>query len=93
MKVKVKFFALVRELAGTKELEIEGREGMRINDLLKELANILPEKFRDYIFEGNEVSRSLIILVNGKGISEMNGLETELKDGDEVALLPPVSGG
>jgi len=93
MKVKVKFFALVRELAGTKELEVEGREGMRINDLLKELANILPEKFRDYIFEGSEVSRSLIILVNGKGISEMNGLETELKDGDEVALLPPVSGG
>ncbi|MHC1601411.1 MAG: ubiquitin-like small modifier protein 1 [Candidatus Nezhaarchaeales archaeon] len=93
MKIKVKFFALIREIAGAKELEIEVKESMRVIDLLEELANMLSEKFRDYVFEGNEVSKSLIILVNGKGISEMKGLETELRDGDEVALLPPVSGG
>jgi len=93
MKIKVKFFALIRELAGTKEIEIECREGMKISDLLRELTNTLPDKFREYVFEGSEVSKSLIILVNGKGISEMKGLETELKDSDEIALLPPVSGG
>lgn len=93
MKVKAKFFALIRELAGTKEVEVEVEGGMRVIDLLRELANTLPPKFREYVFEGNEVSRFLIILINGRGISEMRGLETELKDGDEVALLPPVSGG
>jgi len=36
-----------------------------------------------------EITQILQPLVNGKGVPE----ETELKDGDRVALLPPVGGG
>ncbi|MEM4577109.1 MAG: ubiquitin-like small modifier protein 1 [Candidatus Nezhaarchaeales archaeon] len=93
MKVKVKFFAFIREVAGVNEVEVEIKEGMTIMDLIKKLSERLPQKFRDFVFEGHEISKNIIILVNGKGISELYGLETKLKSGDEVALLPPVSGG
>ncbi|MCC6042775.1 MAG: MoaD/ThiS family protein [Candidatus Verstraetearchaeota archaeon] len=93
MKVKVKFFALLREAAGTKELEEELEEGATVRGLLERLGDKLPKRFRELVFEGREVSRNVIILVNRRGIRELDGLETKLKDGDEVALLPPVSGG
>lgn len=93
MKVKVKFFALIRELVGVRELDIDIANGMRVIDLLKLLAEKLPSGFRDYVFNSDEVSDSIIILVNGKGLKELNGLATELNEGDEIAILPPVSGG
>jgi len=93
MKIKVKFFALLREATGTKEVEEEVEEGTTVKGLLERLSNKLPKRFRELVFEGQEVSRNVIILVNRRGIRELEGLETKLKDGDEVALLPPVSGG
>jgi molybdopterin converting factor small subunit len=33
------------------------------------------------------------LLVNGRDIDFLNRLETKLKEGDEVALFPPVGGG
>jgi len=93
MKVKVRFFALLREVAGIKEVEEEVEEGATVRGLLERLSERLPRRFRELIFEGQEVSRNVIILVNRRGIRELEGLETKLKDGDEVALLPPVSGG
>jgi molybdopterin synthase sulfur carrier subunit len=93
MKVKVKFFALLREAAGTKELEEELEENATVRSLLERLGSKLPKRFRELVFEGQDVSKNVIILVNRRGIRELEGLETKLKDGDEVALLPPVSGG
>jgi molybdopterin synthase sulfur carrier subunit len=60
---------------------------------LERLGSKLPKRFRELVFEGQDVSKNVIILVNRRGIRELEGLETKLKDGDEVALLPPVSGG
>jgi len=93
MRVKVKFFALLREVAGTKEVEEDVEEGTTVRGLLERLSSKLPSKFKELVFEGQEVSKNVIILVNRRGIRELEGLETKLKEGDEVALLPPVSGG
>jgi molybdopterin converting factor small subunit len=41
----------------------------------------------------NEHSSSLLILVNEKDSSVLNGLETPLQDGDEVVLIPVIHGG
>jgi len=93
VKVKVKFFAILREAAGTKEVEEEVEEGTTVRGLLERLSNKLPSRFRELVFEGQEITKNLIILVNRRGIRELDGLETKLKNSDEVALLPPVSGG
>ncbi|HDO42088.1 MAG TPA: hypothetical protein ENH03_04220, partial [Candidatus Bathyarchaeota archaeon] len=34
-----------------------------------------------------------IILVNGKEISVLSGLETEIEDGDEITIIPIIHGG
>lgn len=79
MKIKVLFFAGLREKAGRGEMELEVEKGMTARDLPLRIFGAsttgLPKTLRyavnlDYVGEG-----------------------WELKEGDEVALIPPVAGG
>ena len=81
MKVKVLFFASCREIVGEREVEVEVPEGATVADLA---AGIGSEHPRFLEMEGN-----LMISVN----QDYAGRDTRLKDGDEVAFIPPVSGG
>jgi MoaD family protein len=81
MKVKVKLFASFREIVGKKEEEIEIQEGTTVQRLLDTYIERFPNmaRFKDHI----------ILSVN----REYGSAGLELKDGDEVSFLPPVSGG
>ena len=79
MKFKVKTFGVARDVMGGKEVVVE-TEGNQVLDLRKELIFKYPEL---------EKLRSLFIAVN-QSYSEDT---TELKETDEIALIPPVSGG
>lgn len=77
----VRLFARLRELVGTGEMEWEVGGGSTVDDLWRDLA------FRH---EGLDAfGRSVTPAVNG----ELARRGTPLSEGDEVAFLPPVSGG
>jgi MoaD family protein len=77
--MRVRLFASLREIAGTSELEADAPDvGTLLDDLNRRL--------------GPEFSRALsagAVVVNGEASSR----DRTLAPGDEVALLPPVSGG
>jgi MoaD family protein len=79
MKVEVKFFARCREIVGEKIKELEVEEGMKIQDLIDLLLTTYPELKRE----------KLIISLNHKYAP----LNVKVKEHDEVAVFPPVSGG
>ena len=86
MKVKVKFFAIFRDVVGKKEITLSFRNELTVAKLLKHIRNSFPEINR-YIDE-YEIE-PIIVLVNGKPATE----KTTLNDGDEVAIFPPAAGG
>jgi molybdopterin synthase sulfur carrier subunit len=91
MKVKVKAFANFREILG-REREVELEEGARVKDLLEDLS--LERGFREATFEETGELRDYVMLMkNMKSIEALDGLETELEEGDEIAIFPPVAGG
>ena len=94
MNVEVKFFTSLREITGKKVDKVQLQTAITVEALLILLSGRYGTEFREYIYnkEGN-VQGFLSILVNGKNINALQGFSTELKEGDVVAILPPVGGG
>jgi molybdopterin synthase sulfur carrier subunit len=97
LQVSVRFFTSLREIVNKKEETLEFPEGEKatVDTVLKTLRQRYGERFVEYVHdrETGEVRGFLQFLVNGKSASTLNGLQTELKDGDVLAILPPVGGG
>ena len=95
MKIKVRYFTTLRELAGNKEEEMEIKEGSALADLIEKIALNYGEDALNYLYaEGTRViDPSIQFLVNSVSVSNLQGLKTELKNGDVVAIIPPVGGG
>ncbi|MBX5326673.1 MAG: ubiquitin-like small modifier protein 1 [Candidatus Bathyarchaeia archaeon] len=94
MKVTVKLFTTLRELAGKGEVTVETNNKLTVATLLRKLEERYGEEFREYVYDENgNVKGFLQFLVNGKSVETFQGLKTRLKDGDTVAILPPVGGG
>jgi molybdopterin converting factor subunit 1 len=80
MKCRIKAFGISREIIGSKILEMELPEGYPVSDFKKDLFLKYPALLD---------LRSLYVAVNNEYASE----ESVLQEGDEIALIPPVSGG
>ncbi len=97
MHIKVRFFTVLREITGKKEETIEFSEGNKVTAalVLETLAEKYGKPFESYVFneKTNEVKGFLQFLINGQSATALNGLETELHEGDVLAIVPPVGGG
>jgi molybdopterin converting factor subunit 1 len=81
MLVTIRLFARLRELAGTTDLSRELTEGATARTAWETLSHDFPA-LHDY-------TSSISCAVN----EEYAAWTTPLKDGDDVAFLPPISGG
>ena len=92
--IKTRFLGALRHDAGAGEITLNVKDDIPIAEMLKEITRELPElnqSLNDQKHE--ELKTNALILVNGKEISVLDGLETKLKDGDELVLVPVVHGG
>lgn len=92
MFIHVRSFASFRDILG-KELDVELKDGSTVKDLLDDLTSTR-QRLRSAVFdESGKVREYVILMKNKKNIESLSGLDTELAEGDEVAILPPVAGG
>jgi molybdopterin synthase sulfur carrier subunit len=95
MKIQVKGYLSLREVIGDQRREIAAG-AVTIRELIQQLALELGDGFAEMVADvvaGREQPR-MAILVNGRHGSHLPaGLDTELQDGDEVAIFPPAMGG
>ncbi|BCY18180.1 MAG: MoaD/ThiS family protein [Chloroflexi bacterium] len=91
--MQIKYFATLRDITHTPE------ETISVNSLtLDELIHILCKKygkaFEKWVtFEEGGFGSLSIFLVNGQDYRSLNGLQTQIKDGDVISLFPPIAGG
>jgi len=76
---------------GEKKIDISSDS---LQDAFAKVSEIMGDDFKRRVLEGDGTPRSLInIYINGKNAKFSNGMETILKDGDDVYILPAVAGG
>ena len=81
LRVRIRLFAMQREAAGSKEVLVEVPVGATVEDAWAAVVGLVP-----VLAPGRQ---SLRFAVNGTYANPDHPLE----DGDEVACIPPVSGG
>jgi molybdopterin synthase catalytic subunit/molybdopterin converting factor small subunit len=81
MLVRVLYLGMLKDVTGREKEELHLPESVRLGELFSELQRRVPKL--------SELAASIALAVN----YEYSGPETPLRENDEVALLPPVSGG
>ena len=81
MQVRILFFGMLKDLLGRNREELELPEGSAVTDVLTHYESQVPD-LKKWL-------SSVALAVNQQYV----GPHTKLKAGDEIALLPPVSGG
>jgi len=94
MIIIVRFIGAFRSMSGKSRLTITFEDIVSLKEAVKKIVKKLPKLKRALIDpELEDPGPNTLILVNGKEISVLNGLETILNDGDELVFVPVVHGG
>jgi molybdopterin converting factor small subunit len=81
MKVRAEFYSRLREIAGAPSLDVTLPEGARVRELVEKLSGDYP-RLRDF-------EKSMLF---GIGVEFVDG-NHPLREGDTIAIMPPVQGG
>jgi|AGTN01.2.fsa_nt_gi MoaD family protein, archaeal len=91
MKIRFKMFANFREALKQKEVEVDVK-GKTVDDAVRSLAVQFP-KLEPMLYQDGRIKQYVNILLNGQTVKGDQLASTTIKEGDEIALFPPVSGG
>lgn len=91
MAIKVRIPTPLRKLTNNEEIvEVEART---IGETISKLQSRYPGIQERLIDENGEIRRFVNVYVNEEDIRFLKNQETEIKDGDEVSIIPAIAGG
>lgn len=87
--VVIELFATLRERYG-KRAEVEA---MTLEEAVRKACDVFgPEFYREVYKDDGSLRDDRIILINGRNVKDMEKIP-ELKEGDRIAIFPPIAGG
>ena len=95
MKVKVNYISLVKSFTNRGQEEFELKEGALLSTLLDKIAEIYGKPFTQEVYEKGqkEMKSTFVTMINGVLMGQLKGMDTQLKDGDNIVFLPIIEGG
>ncbi|HUL30419.1 MAG TPA: MoaD family protein [Thermodesulfobacteriota bacterium] len=95
IKIKVYTIMELKKVCGQREFELSIPEGSMVKDLLSLMVRKWgnPLSIQLYKPGSDSILPHIRLMVNGRAIEFLKGMETVLEDGDEFQMLPLVAGG
>ncbi|MGA3060263.1 MAG: MoaD/ThiS family protein [Candidatus Bathyarchaeia archaeon] len=95
MKVKVHYLSLVKSFTKTSEDEFDLKEAATLSKVLYNVAQKYGKAFTQEVYdpERKEMKSTFVAMVNGVLMDQLQGINTQLKDGDSVIIMSLVTGG
>ncbi len=94
MVITIRFIGSLRASSKKSKLSLNFENAVSLREVVNKLIEEQPKLRRALIDpELDDPRTNVLMLVNGKEIGVLEGLETKLKDGDELVLVPVVHGG
>jgi molybdopterin synthase sulfur carrier subunit len=89
----LKLFATLRDIAGTSTITIPFEDGITVRHMIENIRNVQPELAEAILDEHGELTGLVHVMVHGRNIHWLNGLDTLVRESDQVVLMPPSAGG
>ena len=96
MRVHIKLYGVLRTAAKTETLELDFESPISVRQLVNRLISTLARpEFDAYLIDADtkDPRPNTLILVSGTEVGALDGIDTMLRDGDEVVFLPVAHGG
>ncbi len=94
MSLTIRFVGSLRAASSRSKITLQFEKDVSLREVVERVVKEQPKLKKALIDSELEDPRTnVLILVNGKDISVLNGLDTALNKGDEVVLIPFVHGG
>lgn len=95
INVEVRFLGTFQRLSGKKRFKLKLEEPATVRKAVVKLTEMFSSDFKQVLVDSqlDDPRPNALILVGGKEISALQGLETLLKDAEEIVLVPMVHGG
>lgn len=95
MKITIHTILGIKQVIGRKITEIDLPAESTVEDFIAYMEKRWGDKLTSHLFDPKDrtVLSHVRIMINGQTIQYLQGMKTLLKEGDEVLLLPPASGG
>ncbi len=89
----LKLMATLRDLVGGKELEVPFEHGGTVRALIEAIGQVNPALKTKMLDDDGELNGVVHVLVGGRNVMWLDGLDTVIGDDDQVVLIPPAAGG
>jgi MoaD family protein len=95
MQVKVHYISLVKSYTNKSQEDIAMPDDATVAQLLDHVADEYGKQFKAEVFdtEKKEMRQTFVAMVNGVLADQLKGMETTLKNGDNVILMSLMTGG
>lgn len=95
MKVKVHYLDLVKSFTKTSQEEFDLKQDSLLSELLCSIAEKYAEPFTQEVYDPTqkEMKPTFVTMVNGVLMDQLQGINTPLKNGDNVIIMSLMTGG
>ena len=91
--VRIRFFSLIRRELGISEVSLDLTSGS-LRQYLQKAEEKICKEFVQLLFNDDlKVRKGTIILINGRNIVHLKGIDSKIRTGDEISIFPPGGGG
>jgi molybdopterin converting factor small subunit len=95
MKVKVHYLSLVKSFTKTSQDEFDLSQDVPLSELLCGVAEKYGKPFTQEVYDPTkkEMKSTFVTMVNGVLMDQLQGINTPLKDGDNIIIMSLMTGG
>ena len=91
--MNVSLYATLRQIAGTKAVELPVQADQTVGDVLHALVKRYPSLKEAIWYEDGSLAGHVAVILNGRDIRHLEGVDSRINESDQLAVFPPVGGG